>query len=117
MLRTELIYAALGTGATCLATVLGAALVFFFKKELSHLTQKVFLGLCGGSDDCRIRVVAADPRHGHGPGRRRRGAAPRGWRLCVGRRFSAGTGWDCCPICMWAAVSRRACPPAGNVPP
>ena len=48
MLHKELIYAALGTGATCLATVLGAALVFFFKKEMSHLTQKVFLGFAAG---------------------------------------------------------------------
>ena len=32
MLQRELLYAALGTGFTCLATVLGAAMVFFFKK-------------------------------------------------------------------------------------
>lgn len=33
MLQKELLYAALGTGFTCLATVLGAAMVFFFKKR------------------------------------------------------------------------------------
>ena len=30
LIQKELLYAALGTGATCLATVLGAAMVFFF---------------------------------------------------------------------------------------
>ncbi len=48
MLQRELLYAALGTGATCLATVLGAAMVFFFKKDMSHTMQKVFLGFAAG---------------------------------------------------------------------
>ena len=48
MLQRELIYAAIGTGCTCAATILGAALVFFFKKEISPLTQKVFLGFAAG---------------------------------------------------------------------
>ena len=48
MLQRELLYAAVGTGATCLATVLGAAMVFFFKKEMSSLTQRVFLGFAAG---------------------------------------------------------------------
>lgn len=48
MLQKELLYAAIGTGCTCLATVLGAAMVFFFKKEMSAVTQKVFLGFAAG---------------------------------------------------------------------
>ena len=48
MLQKELLYAAIGTGCTCLATVLGAAMVFFFKKEMSSVTQKVFLGFAAG---------------------------------------------------------------------
>ena len=48
MLQRELLYAALGTGFTCLATVLGAGMVFFFKKEMSHTMQKVFLGFAAG---------------------------------------------------------------------
>ena len=48
MLQRELFYAALGTGFTCLATVLGAAMVFFFKKDMSHTMQKVFLGFAAG---------------------------------------------------------------------
>jgi len=48
MLQRELLYAALGTGATCLATVLGAAMVFFFKRDMSHTMQKVFLGFAAG---------------------------------------------------------------------
>ena len=48
MLQKELLYALLGTGFTCGATILGAAMVFFFRKELSHNTQKVFLGFAAG---------------------------------------------------------------------
>ncbi|MBE6963701.1 MAG: ZIP family metal transporter [Ruminococcaceae bacterium] len=48
MLQRELLYAAMGTGFTCAATILGAGLVFFFKKDLSHTTQKVFLGFAAG---------------------------------------------------------------------
>lgn len=48
MLQRELLYAALGTGFTCLATALGAAMVFFFKKDMSHTMQKVFLGFAAG---------------------------------------------------------------------
>lgn len=48
LLQRELLYAALGTGATCLATVLGAAMVFFFRRELSGGLQKVFLGFAAG---------------------------------------------------------------------
>ena len=48
MLLRELQYAALGTGFTCLATMLGAALVFFFRKELTGGVQRVFLGFAAG---------------------------------------------------------------------
>ena len=48
MLQKELMYALLGTGFTCGATILGAAMVFVFKKEMSHTTQKIFLGFAAG---------------------------------------------------------------------
>lgn len=48
MLQRELLYAALGTGFTCFATILGAGMVFVFKKEMSHTMQKVFLGFAAG---------------------------------------------------------------------
>ena len=48
MLQKELYFAAIGTGFTCLATVLGAAMVFFFRKEMRPVTQKVFLGFAAG---------------------------------------------------------------------
>ena len=48
MLEKELLYAALGTGFTCLATVLGAATVFFFRRDLSPAVQRVFLGFAAG---------------------------------------------------------------------
>ena len=48
MLQQELLYAALGTGFTCLATVLGAATVFVFRRDLSPAVQRVFLGFAAG---------------------------------------------------------------------
>ena len=40
--------AALGTGFTCLMTAAGAAVVFFFKKEIAPVFQRVFLGFAAG---------------------------------------------------------------------
>ena len=48
MLGRELVFALIGTGATFLATALGAALVFFFKKDMSALLQQIFLGFAAG---------------------------------------------------------------------
>lgn len=48
MLQKEILYALLGTGFTCGATILGSAMVFFFKKDMSHTMQKVFLGFAAG---------------------------------------------------------------------
>lgn len=44
----ELLFALIGTGATCVATVLGAAMVFFFKKDMSAKMQQIFLGFAAG---------------------------------------------------------------------
>ena len=48
MPQQELFYAALGTGATCLATVLGAGMVLFVKREMSKTVHQVFLGFAAG---------------------------------------------------------------------
>lgn len=48
MLGKELLFALIGTGATCLATVLGAATVFFFRKDMSQKAQQIFLGFAAG---------------------------------------------------------------------
>ena len=48
MLQRELLYALMGTGFTCLATVLGAGMVLFFKKDMSQNMQKIFLGFAAG---------------------------------------------------------------------
>lgn len=48
MLERELLYALMGTGFTCLATVFGAGMVFLFKKDLSPKMQKIFLGFAAG---------------------------------------------------------------------
>lgn len=48
MLGRELVFALIGTGATFVATALGAALVFFFKKDMSALLQQIFLGFAAG---------------------------------------------------------------------
>jgi len=43
-----LLWAAAGTGFTCLMTALGAAMVFVFRKEMSGGIQKIFLGFAAG---------------------------------------------------------------------
>ena len=48
MLQRSLFFALIGTGFTCIATVLGSMMVFFFKKDLSDKTQKIFLGFAAG---------------------------------------------------------------------
>lgn len=48
MLERELLYALMGTGFTFAATVLGAAMVFFFKNDMGVKTQKIFLGFAAG---------------------------------------------------------------------
>ena len=48
MLQRELLYALMGTGFTCLATVLGAGMVLFFKKDMSQNMQKICLGFAAG---------------------------------------------------------------------
>ncbi|WP_367924399.1 ZIP family metal transporter [uncultured Ruthenibacterium sp.] len=40
--------AALGTGFTCLMTAAGAAVVFFFRREIAPVFQRVFLGFAAG---------------------------------------------------------------------
>lgn len=48
MILRELGFAAIGTGATCLATVLGAATVFLFKDGIKPSIQKLLLGFAAG---------------------------------------------------------------------
>lgn len=48
MLLRELGFAAMGTGATCLATVLGAAMVFLFRDGMKAAVQKILLGFAAG---------------------------------------------------------------------
>lgn len=47
-MSNALLWAAAGTGFTFLMTTLGAALVFFFKKQSSEMIQKIFLGFAAG---------------------------------------------------------------------
>ena len=47
-MQSAFLYVLFGTGFTFLMTMLGAAIVFFFKKEISDRTQKIFLGFAAG---------------------------------------------------------------------
>ncbi len=47
-MKQALLWAACGTGFTFLMTTIGAALVFFFRKEISAGFQRVFLGFAAG---------------------------------------------------------------------
>ena len=42
------LWAAAGTGFTCLMTVLGASMVFFFRKRVTEGAQRIFLGFAAG---------------------------------------------------------------------
>ena len=42
------VWAAAGTGFTCLMTVLGASVVFFFRKKVTAGIQRIFLGFAAG---------------------------------------------------------------------
>ena len=48
MLGRELLFALIGTGATFLATALGATMVFLFRKDMSPNLQRIFLGFAAG---------------------------------------------------------------------
>jgi len=47
-MHTAVLWAAAGTGFTFLMTTLGAAMVFFFRKQFSAGLQRVFLGFAAG---------------------------------------------------------------------
>lgn len=47
-MSTAIWYALMGTGFTFLMTVLGSALVFFFRKDMSSSVNRVFLGFAAG---------------------------------------------------------------------
>ena len=47
-MEKELLYAITGTGFTCAATIIGAALVFFFKKDINKNIHRIFLGFAAG---------------------------------------------------------------------
>ena len=53
MLQRELLYAALGTGFTCGATILGAAMVFFFKKDIHSDRYKYY-----HIDNCNFSYIS-----------------------------------------------------------
>ena len=55
MIQQALIWAAAGTGFTFLMTTIGAAMVFFMKRQSSALMQQIFLGFASG-------VMIAFPR-------------------------------------------------------
>ena len=48
MIQQALIWAAAGTGFTFLMTTIGAAMVFFMKRQSSALMQQIFLGFASG---------------------------------------------------------------------
>ena len=48
MIQQALLWAAAGTGFTFLMTTIGAAMVFFMKRQSSALMQQIFLGFASG---------------------------------------------------------------------
>ena len=110
MLIRELTFAAIGTGFTCLATVLGAAMVFFFREDLKPATQKIFLGFAAGVMvaasvwSLLIPSMEMAEEMGQSP------ALPVGGGFLLGGAFlMVCTGSP--PISTSAAAIRKGCPP------
>ena len=61
MIQQALLWAAAGTGFTFLMTTIGAAMVFFMKRQSSALMQQIFLGFAS-SDDRRVHLESAHSR-------------------------------------------------------
>lgn len=110
MLIRELTFAAIGTGFTCLATVLGAAMVFFFREDLKPATQKIFLGFAAG-----VMVAASvwslliPSMEGGGDGAVP--ALPVGGGFLLGLGLSSWSWTGSPPISTSAAAIRKGCPP------
>lgn len=56
-----LIWAAGGTGFTFLMTTLGAAYGISVPRRNQYENTEGLSGICGGSHDCGVRMVPADP--------------------------------------------------------
>ncbi len=100
-------WAAAGTGFTCLMTVLGSSMVFFFRKGVNAGAQRIFLGFAAGvmvaASVWSLLIPAieeAEPGVWWGGSRRREGSC---WGCC--------SSWPwiiSCPTCTWVLRSRRA---------
>lgn len=115
LIQKELLYAALGTGATCLATVLGAAMVFFFRHAMSHILQKAFLGFAAGV------MIAASVWSLLIPAMEMAEAQGRGVLLPVGGGFVLGGAFlmlldNLLPHLHIGSDEAEGCPPTGSGP-
>lgn len=96
----------LGTMFTFLATALGAATVFFFKKDIPHGMQRAFLGFAAGvmiaASVWSLLVPAMEMAEKSGAPPASRGRAALCWAPCFCWR------WTVCSLtCIPAAMSRR----------
>lgn len=94
-MQQALLWAAAGTGFTFSMTALGAAMVFFMKKQSTALMQRIFLGFAARSND---RGIGLEPAH---PG-------DRGDRTGRGRRVASGVRRLCSRHPAYAAAGRPA---------
>ena len=110
------VWAAAGTGFTCLMTVLGASVVFFFRKKVTAGIQRIFLGFAAGvmvaASVWSLLIPAMEEAESQG--------MP-GWLPTAGGFL---LGWDFswpwtlfCPTCTWGPTGRKATPPPGSAPP
>ena len=100
------VLALLGTSFTFLATVAGAAMVFFVKKEASINTHKAFLGFAAGvmiaASVWSLLIPAIDMAREQGKNE---------WLPAVAGFWPAACSCfyltGCCPICTWGRKSPR----------
>lgn len=105
---SPILLAFLGTMFTFLATALGAATVFFFKKDIPHGMQRAFLGFAAGvmiaASVWSLLIPAMEMAREQGSPE---WLPARPAALCWARRsYCCWTG--CSPTCIPAATSRRA---------
>ena len=96
------LWAAAGTGFTCLMTVLGASMVFFLRKRVTEGAQRIFLGFAAGvmvaASVWSLLIPAMEEAEASGLP-----AGCRRWGASCWASASCCCWMCCCPTSMWIA--------------
>ena len=109
-MQQALLWAAAGTGFTFSMTALGAAMVFFMKKQSTALMQRIFLGFAAGvmiaASVWSLLIPAIEETEQAGGFRRQAAFSSASCSCCC---------WTaCCRICTTARRAQRDCRPRSD---